>query len=51
MEEYKINENKILEELSEVTTAKRVARMVSFLKYRHSSIEHITKVHSFEASS
>ncbi|CAO3659170.1 unnamed protein product [Umbelopsis vinacea] len=27
MEEYKINENKILEELSEVTTAKRVARM------------------------
>jgi hypothetical protein len=29
MEEYKINENKILEELSEVTTAKRVARMVS----------------------
>jgi hypothetical protein len=29
MEEYKINENKILEELTEVTTAKRVARMVN----------------------
>jgi hypothetical protein len=29
MEEYKVNENKILEELNEVTTAKRVARMVS----------------------
>jgi ATP-dependent RNA helicase DDX49/DBP8 len=29
MEEYKVNENTILEELNEVTTAKRVARMVS----------------------
>ncbi|KAH8555508.1 P-loop containing nucleoside triphosphate hydrolase protein [Umbelopsis sp. PMI_123] len=29
MEEYKVNENKILEELNEVTTAKRLARMVS----------------------
>lgn len=30
MEKYEVNENKILEQLSEVTAAKRVASMVSF---------------------
>jgi hypothetical protein len=30
MELYEVNENEIIEELNEVTTAKRVASMVSF---------------------
>lgn len=31
MEEWKINENKVLESLNEIATAKRVATMVIFL--------------------
>ncbi|RUS16767.1 P-loop containing nucleoside triphosphate hydrolase protein [Endogone sp. FLAS-F59071] len=48
MEEYKINENKILESLTEVSTAKRVASMVCSLSSRNSHNESLFRYQSWK---